>query len=486
MKMNVWIVDDDSSIRWVLEKALTNAHFNCVSFESGQQVIDALDTYVQKPAVLISDIKMPGLDGLTLLHHIKEQMPNLPVIIMTAHSDLDAAVNAYQKGAYDYIPKPFDVDEVIQLVERAISQTQSNKTNNNTTSKASTGIIGEAPSMQEVFRIIGRLSKSSISVLINGESGTGKELVAKALHIHSPRSQSPFIALNMAAIPKDLIESELFGHEKGAFTGAAQIRHGRFEQANGGTLFLDEIGDMPLDVQTRLLRVLADGQFYRIGGYSPVKVDVRIIAATHQDLQARVRESKFREDLFHRLNVIRILLPPLRDRIEDIPKLSEHFLHTTAKELGVESKVFSSEALNVLCRFNWPGNVRQLENICRWVTVMSSNKEVLVQDLPPELLQLSTAKTVVTNENTTLPTSHFSQQEVDWKVLLEQWAKQALIDGKTGILTEAINDVERILLRSALNFTRGHKQDASHLLGWGRNTLTRKLKDLSLDPTKHP
>ena len=331
-----------------------------------------------------------------------------------------------------------------------------------------------------MFRIIGRLSKSSISVLINGESGTGKELVAKALHTHSPRSQSPFIALNMAAIPKDLIESELFGHEKGAFTGAAQIRHGRFEQANGGTLFLDEIGDMPLDVQTRLLRVLADGQFYRIGGYSPVKVDVRIIAATHQDLQARVREGKFREDLFHRLNVIRILLPPLRDRAQDIPKLAEHFLRTTAKELGVESKVLSPDALNLLCLFNWPGNVRQLENVCRWVTVMSSNNEVYVQDLPPELLQLSASDASANYEVLTNVTNQILP-ETDWKKLLEQWAKQALLAGQTGILTQTVIDVERILLRCALNFTRGHKQDAANLLGWGRNTLTRKLKELSDD-----
>ena len=478
--MNVWIVDDDSSIRWVLEKALTNAHFNCISFSSGQEAIDALVTNPQKPAVLISDIKMPGMDGFTLLHHVKEQYPDLPVIIMTAHSDLDAAVNAYQRGAYDYIPKPFDVDEVIQLVERAIIQTQSKKNSNNTTAKASTGIIGEAPSMQEVFRIIGRLSKSSISVLINGESGTGKELVAKALHTHSPRSQSPFIALNMAAIPKDLIESELFGHEKGAFTGAAQIRHGRFEQANGGTLFLDEIGDMPLDVQTRLLRVLADGQFYRIGGYSPVKVDVRIIAATHQDLEARVREGKFRDDLFHRLNVIRILLPPLRDRAQDIPKLAEHFLNTTAKELGVESKVFSVESLEVLCKFNWPGNVRQLENTCRWVTVMSSSKEILVQDLPPELLQLTVPKNI-TRQEISIQDGNQMQKNIDWQYQLEQWAKEALLAGKVGILTEAVADVERILLNCALNFTRGHKQDAAHLLGWGRNTLTRKLKELSDD-----
>lgn len=480
--MNVWVVDDDSSIRWVLEKALTNAHFNCISFANGQDVIEALTNQLPKPAVLISDIKMPGIDGLSLLNYIKAQFPHLPVIIMTAHSDLDAAVNAYQKGAFDYIPKPFDVDEMIQLVERAIAQSQHlqvpNYQRTHVTAKASTGIIGEAPSMQEVFRIIGRLSKSSISVLINGESGTGKELVAKALHTHSPRSHSPFIALNMAAIPKDLIESELFGHEKGAFTGAAQIRHGRFEQANGGTLFLDEIGDMPLDVQTRLLRVLADGQFYRIGGYSPVKVDVRIIAATHQDLEARVREGKFRDDLFHRLNVIRILLPPLRDRAQDIPKLAEHFLYTTAKELGVESKVFSPEAMSVLCKFNWPGNVRQLENTCRWVTVMSSSKEILVQDLPPELLQFPMPKNSVGRNDISL-TLNDSQVAMDWQFLLEQWAKQSLVAGKSGILTEAVTEVERILLNCALNFTRGHKQEAANLLGWGRNTLTRKLKEFS-------
>lgn len=483
--MNVWIVDDDSSIRWVLEKALTQAHFNCISFATGQEVLTALETNPQKPAVLISDIKMPGIDGLTLLHHIKEQAPNLPVIIMTAHSDLDAAVNAYQKGAFDYIPKPFDVDEVVQLVERAILQSQEQRNQIHQKTETTTGIIGEAPVMQEVFRIIGRLSKSSINVLINGESGTGKELVANALHIHSPRSQQPFIALNMAAIPKDLIESELFGHEKGAFTGASQIRHGRFEQANGGTLFLDEIGDMPLDVQTRLLRVLSDGQFYRIGGYSPVKVDVRIIAATHQDLQTRVREGKFREDLFHRLNVIRIVLPPLRDRAQDIPKLAEHFLQITAKELGVEAKIFSKEALSVLSLFNWPGNVRQLENCCRWVTVMSSSKEILVQDLPPELLHFPTPTLLVdhdedhtSTQQTTQTSSLTSKTEISWQLLLENWAKQALISGKTGILTAAVADVERILLNCALNFTRGHKQEAAQLLGWGRNTLTRKLKEL--------
>lgn len=483
--MNIWIVDDDSSIRWVLEKALIKAQFNCISFSSGHEVLDALTRHPKQPNVLISDIKMPGLDGLALLKEIKDSYPNLPVIIMTAHSDLDAAVSAYQTGAFDYIPKPFDVDEVVQLVERAILKSQEQKSDQVVNSKNSTGIIGEAQSMQEVFRIIGRLSKSSISVLINGESGTGKELIAKALHTHSPRSQAPFIALNMAAIPKDLIESELFGHEKGAFTGANQVRHGRFEQAHGGTLFLDEIGDMPLDVQTRLLRVLADGQFYRIGGYSPVKVDVRIIAATHQHLEEQVKEGKFREDLFHRLNVIRILLPALRDRAQDIPKLADHFLQTTAKELAVEKKVFSAEALNALCQFNWPGNVRQLENTCRWATVMSTSKEILLQDLPPELLHVKSFNSEAAKKTTVLPTNNKRDQDIHWQILLENWAKQALLSGKTEILTEAINDVERILLTCALNFTRGHKKDAAQLLGWGRNTLTRKLKELDLISREH-
>lgn len=488
-KHNVWVVDDDSSIRWVLERALSNANMMCATFSNGQDVLDSLAYNPHKPAVLISDIRMPDLDGLTLLHQIKEHYPTLPVIIMTAHSDLDAAVSAYQEGAFDYVPKPFDVDEVVHLVERAILQNQENKSNPVTTNKASTGIIGEAPAMQDVFRIIGRLSKSSISVLINGESGTGKELVAKALHMHSPRASAPFIALNMAAIPKDLIESELFGHEKGAFTGANQIRHGRFEQANGGTLFLDEIGDMPLDVQTRLLRVLADGQFYRVGGYSPVKVDVRIIAATHQNLEEQVKEGKFREDLFHRLNVIRIMLPPLKERAEDIPKLANHFLQTTAKELGVEVKVLSDKAIQALCRFDWPGNVRQLENVCRWATVMSSSKEILEQDLPPELLNahISTAtnkdslNTLATTSVTDTTSSTLNPVEANWQNSLEQWTKKALATGQINILPDVVNDVERIMLECALSFTRGHKQEAAHLLGWGRNTLTRKLKELDFN-----
>lgn len=480
---HIWVVDDDSSIRWVLEKALTQAGFKCTCFENGKVALNALEVTIQKPSVLISDIKMPDIDGLALLKLVKTTNPALPVIIMTAHSDLDAAVNAYQKGAFDYIPKPFDVDEMVQLIERAIIQNQANISTQIENKTTSTGIIGEAPAMQEVFRIIGRLSKSSISVLINGESGTGKELVAQALHTHSPRSSASFIALNMAAIPKDLIEAELFGHEKGAFTGATQIRQGRFEQANGGTLFLDEIGDMPLDVQTRLLRVLADGQFYRIGGYSPVKVDVRIIAATHQNLQNRVKEGKFREDLFHRLNVIRITLPPLRERVSDIPTLAHYFLQKIANELGVEPKILTQESLSILLKFSWPGNVRQLENICRWLTVMSSSKEILPQDLPADIL---IEKPVIapskTNLYEQLVTSDVDKKLIieEWQKQLEKWSRHALSIGQENILPDVTYHVERILLQTALEYTRGHKQEAAKLLGWGRNTLTRKLKELDI------
>lgn len=487
-QQHIWVIDDDNSIRWVLEKALTHAGFKCQCFENGKSALNELETTISKPAVLISDIKMPEIDGLTLLNHVKKYYPALPVIIMTAHSDLDSAVNAYQQGAFDYIPKPFDVDEVVQLVERAIIQNQNNLSIHAENGKTSTGIIGEAPAMQEVFRIIGRLSKSSISVLINGESGTGKELVAQALHTHSPKANAPFIALNMAAIPKDLIESELFGHEKGAFTGATQVRQGRFEQANGGTLFLDEIGDMPLDIQTRLLRVLADGQFYRIGGYSPIKVDVRIIAATHQNLEIRVKEGKFREDLFHRLNVIKIVLPTLHERVEDIPALANHFLQVIAKELGVEPKILTPEALKALCQLNWPGNVRQLENVCRWITVMSPSKEILSQDLPTELIE---EKPIINqfNNDSHVPNKYESDitnfdnvtSNSDWKAHLNVWIKQEFISGKENLLPEVNYHVERILLQSALEFTRGHKQDAARILGWGRNTLTRKLKELHLD-----
>jgi len=464
-----WIVDDDSSIRWVLERALIGAGITCATFDSAHQVLDALAT--QTPDVLLSDIRMPGMDGLTLLMQLKQRHPMLPVIIMTAHSDLDAAVSAYQKGAFDYLPKPFDIDEAVALTERAIShyQEQQQPVRAQPANGPTADIIGEAPAMQDVFRIIGRLSRSSISVLINGESGTGKELVAHALHRHSPRVKSPFIALNMAAIPKELIESELFGHEKGAFTGANQIRQGRFEQANGGTLFLDEIGDMPLDVQTRLLRVLADGQFYRVGGYAPVKVDVRIIAATHQNLEQRVQEGKFRDDLFHRLNVIRVHLPPLRERREDIPRLASYFLQVAAKELGVEAKTLHPDTSSALTRLPWPGNVRQLENTCRWLTVMAAGQEVLIQDLPGELFDTQSQQTS-------------SQRAPDtWSQLLAQWADQALHSGHQDLLTEAQAELERTLLTTALNYTQGHKQEAARLLGWGRNTLTRKLKELDVE-----
>ncbi|MBD2811195.1 nitrogen regulation protein NR(I) [Xenorhabdus sp. Vera] len=468
----VWVVDDDSSIRWVLERALSGAGMECTCFEDADAVLAALSQ--GSPEVLLSDIRMPGLDGLSLLNQIKQSHPQLPVIIMTAHSDLDAAVSAYQHGAYDYLPKPFDIDETVALVERALShyREQHQSSSHPQVAGSVSDMIGEAPAMQDVYRIIGRLSRSSISVLINGESGTGKELVAHALHRHSPRACAPFIALNMAAIPKDLIESELFGHEKGAFTGANQVRQGRFEQANGGSLFLDEIGDMPLDIQTRLLRVLAEGQFYRVGGYAPVKVDVRIIAATHQNLEQRVAEGKFREDLYHRLNVIRVQLPPLRDRVEDIPRLTHHFLQQTAKELGVEAKVLHPATEVALMNLPWSGNVRQLENVCRWLTVMAASKEILVQDLPSDLIGNQS-----TEQAGSPPLSHSVSSE-SWSQLLAEWAKHALKEGKADLLSDALPLLERTLLNCALEYTNGHKQEAARLLGWGRNTITRKLKEL--------
>ncbi|MGF1785401.1 nitrogen regulation protein NR(I) [Photobacterium swingsii] len=461
----IWVVDDDSSIRWVLERTLIAAGMHCETFADADSVLDALERSV--PDVLVSDIRMPGTDGLTLLKGLQQDHPTLPVIIMTAHSDLDAAVNAYQEGAFEYLPKPFDIDETVSLVERAVSHSQEQKRQQpEQVLKPAPEIIGEAPAMQEVFRAIGRLSRSSISVLINGESGTGKELVAHALHRHSPRKNNAFIALNMAAIPKDLIESELFGHEKGAFTGANSVRQGRFEQANGGTLFLDEIGDMPLDIQTRLLRVLADGQFYRVGGHSPVNVDVRIIAATHQHLERLVAEGDFREDLFHRLNVIRVHLPALKDRRQDIPQLTQHFLQRASDELAVEMKTLHPSTEVILSDLDWPGNVRQLENTCRWLTVMASGKEILPADLPPELSQPTTA--VQTGD------------QPDWHHALANWAKDALSQGEHDLLSEALPAFEKILLDTALAHTHGHKQEAAKLLGWGRNTLTRKLKELDI------
>nr|WP_226664364.1 nitrogen regulation protein NR(I) [Microbulbifer aggregans] len=466
MNNRVWIIDDDRSIRWVLERALSRAGIDTTCYENGDRALD--DFYSEQPDVVISDIRMPGSDGFKLLQRFQAERPALPIIIMTAHSDLDSAVAAYQGGAFEYLPKPFDVDEAVAVTRRALAHANEQEIeepvtiDNGTSSKE---IIGEAPAMQEVFRAIGRLSHSNITVLINGESGTGKELVAQALHNHSPRKNQPFIALNMAAIPKDLMESELFGHEKGAFTGATAQRAGRFEQANGGTLFLDEIGDMPAETQTRLLRVLADGEFYRVGGHTPVKVDVRIIAATHQNLENLVQEHKFREDLFHRLNVIRIHIPRLSDRREDIPRLVRHFFNSAAKDLGVEPKILLKETEEYLSGLDWPGNVRQLENTCRWITVMASGREVHVDDLPPELHQQSAT----------------SDAPQDWQKALRLWADQALATGRREILSEAVPAFERALIEIALKHTAGRKRDAAELLGWGRNTLTRKLKELGMN-----
>ncbi len=469
MSHTVWIIDDDNSIRWVLEKALARADISCESYASADLMLQRLE--YDQPAVVVSDIRMPGTDGMALLSKLQELAPELPVIIMTAHSDLDSAVNAFKRGAFEYLPKPFDINDAVALIRRALDHAQVRQPKRKaTTTELSPEIIGEAPAMQEVFRAIGRLARSSISVLINGQSGTGKELVARALHKHSPRAEQPFIALNMAAIPKDLIESELFGHEKGAFTGANNLRKGRFEQADGGTLFLDEIGDMPLDVQTRLLRVLADGQFYRVGGHHAIGVDVRIIAATHQNLEQLVSENKFREDLFHRLNVIRVHLPQLKERKQDIAQLAQHFLLQAAKELNVEAKTLTKEAELCLSQLDWPGNVRQLENTCRWLTVMASGKHIVMADLPPELTAPTKTQQAVVNG-----------MAGSWQDLLAAWIGQKLNAGEENILAEAAPEFERTVLQQALQFTHGHKQDAAKRLGWGRNTLTRKLKELNIE-----
>ena len=462
---NVWIVDDDRSIRWVLEKALQQDGMQPVCFDSADSALLRLRRQ-QRPDVLISDIRMPGSSGLELLSAVRELHPGLPVIIMTAHSDLDSAVASYQGGAFEYLPKPFDVDEAGALGRRALAHSNEQGAVSSGSGSAHTPeIIGEAPAMQEVFRAIGRLSHSNITVLINGESGTGKELVAHALHRHSPRARSPFIALNMAAIPRELMESELFGHEKGAFTGAAVQRRGRFEQADGGTLFLDEIGDMPAETQTRLLRVLADGEFYRVGGHAPIKVDVRIIAATHQNLEALVQAGRFREDLFHRLNVIRIHIPTLSERREDIPTLAQHFLARAARELAVEPKVLKPQTQDYLKALPWPGNVRQLENTCRWITVMASGREVLTDDLPPELLSQ--------------PTTGASDN--NWEQNLRNWADQQLSRGVSNLLDQAVPAFERVMIETALKHSGGRRRDAALLLGWGRNTLTRKIKELGMN-----
>jgi two-component system, NtrC family, nitrogen regulation response regulator GlnG len=458
----VWIVDDDRSIRWVLEKALARENIPCSSFDSADAALAQLAAG-SVPRVLVSDIRMPGASGLDLLRQAKQQHPDLPVIIMTAYSDLDSAVAAFQGGAFEYLPKPFDVDQAVALVRRALEQVAP-QTGASPAEAVAPEILGQAPAMQEVFRAIGRLSQSHATVLINGESGTGKELVARALHRHSPRKDGPFVAINTAAIPRDLLESELFGHEKGAFTGANTQRRGRFEEAAGGTLFLDEIGDMPAELQTRLLRVLSDGQFYRVGGHQPIRANVRVITATHQNLEQRVKDGLFREDLFHRLNVIRLRLPPLRERIEDIPALARNFLANSAQQLGVEPKRLSDAALKFLQNAAWPGNVRQLENLCHWLTVMAPGQTIEIDDLPAEMRETPLAGPAA-----------------DWQALLAA-AADGLLASQQGAVWDTLgNAFEATLIRRALAATGGKRIEAAHLLGIGRNTITRKIQELGLD-----
>jgi two-component system nitrogen regulation response regulator GlnG len=460
--LNVWLVDDDASIRWVLERALRQGGMSPTAFDHADTALAALRR--ERPDVLITDIRMPGRSGLELLTEIRDSQPELPVIVMTAHSDLDSAVAAYQGGAFEYLPKPFDIDQAVDLVRRAAQQRV--RTDDATTeARRIPEMLGQAPAMQEVFRAIGRLSRSSMTVLITGESGTGKELVARALHRHSPRANKAFIALNTSAFTADLLESELFGHEKGSFTGADQLRRGRFEQADGGTLFLDEIGDMSPQLQTRLLRVLAEGEFYRVGGQVPVRVDVRVIAATHQDLEERVRQNLFREDLLHRLNVIRIEVPPLRSRREDIPELLMHYLSAAAIELGVEAKTLTPEAAAALSNFDWPGNVRQLVNACRRLTVTAPGREIKAEDIPADL------------GGSPGP----ARLQDEWTRQLSQWAERRLDAGETPLLDDAMPEFERTLIRAALRKAEGGRQEAARLLGWGRNTLTRKLKELAMN-----
>ncbi len=458
--LRVWIIDDDASIRWVLERALRNGGLAPRAFDSAEPALDALRRDV--PDVLMTDIRMPGRSGLDLLRRVHDTRPQLPVIVMTAHSDLGSAVSAYEGGAFEYLPKPFDIDQAVALVRRA-ARVHPPVAAPGAADAPIPELLGTAPAMQQVFRGIGRLSRSSVTVLITGESGTGKELVARALHEHSPRAGKPFVALNTAAIPGELLESELFGHERGAFTGADARRHGRFEQADGGTLFLDEIGDMSTPLQTRLLRVLAEGEFYRVGGQTPIRVDVRVIAATHQDLQARVAQGLFREDLYHRLNVIRLPLPPLRERAEDIPLLLRHYLRAAARELDVEVKALAPQAERALAAYGWPGNVRELVNLCRRLSVLAPGSEIRVEDLPQEIVA-----------GAAIPPS-------EWQRTLAAWAERAAVSSQGALLDLALPEFERTLIRAALKQTQGHRQEAAKLLGWGRNTLTRKLKELSLE-----
>lgn len=469
---NVWIVDDDRSIRWVLEKALQKADIPCKTFSEAESVLQAIKK--EQPALILSDIHMPGKSGLEMLAEIKKSYPKLPIIIMTAYSDLDSAVASFQGGAFEYLPKPFDIDKAIELVRRATEESEEEE--QTPAEETASEIIGKAPAMQEVFRAIGRLSQSKATVLLTGESGAGKEVVARALHKHSPRSNAPFVAINMAAIPKDLMETELFGHEKGAFTGASAIRHGRFEQAEGGTLFLDEIGDMPAELQTRLLRVLSDGYYYRVGGHQSLKANVRIIAATHQNLEAMVRENRFREDLYHRLNVIRLRLPPLRERPEDIPLLVNHFLQKSAENLGVEPKLMSEEAMEFLKRFPFPGNVRQLGNLCNWLVVMAPSQHIRVTDLPEEVRNGEAEKLHKNCE-----VSGSTPAGGSWEELLKGEVKEMLKNQSPDLMKQLADTFESIVIGTALEYTHGRRVDAATRLGIGRNTITRKIAELKLE-----
>ncbi|WP_116137769.1 nitrogen regulation protein NR(I) [Trinickia diaoshuihuensis] len=502
----IWIVDDDQSIRWVLEKALARENFPTRSFANVREALAALEH--ESPQVLVSDIRMPGASGLELLQAIRERLPDLPVIIMTAYSDLDSAVAAFQGGAFEYLAKPFDVDKAVELIHRAVDESLRGSQAGEAVLADAPEMLGQAPAMQDMFRAIGRLSHSAATVLITGESGTGKELVARALHRHSPRANGPFIALNTAAIPKDLLESELFGHERGAFTGAQAMRQGRFEQAESGTLFLDEIGDMPFDLQTRLLRVLSDGQFYRVGGHSPLRANVRVIAATHQNLESRVRQGLFREDLYHRLNVIRLRLPPLRERREDIPLLTRHFLQKSARDLGVEPKRVSDAALAYLATLPFPGNVRQLENLANWLTVMAPAQTIEIKDLPPDLVSGSTPETAAeiiaspaataVTAGTPLPVDGERNGAASivpaslagvatglpvsvWESGLRAEVARMLRENTVDVMDELARRFEAAVIREALDFTRGRKVEAAERLGIGRNTITRKIQELHLE-----
>ncbi len=481
----IWVVDDDHAIRFVLEKALSREGLPVRSFSNTRDVRAALEAD-GPPQVLISDIRMPGGSGLDLLTAVKAEHPRLPVIVMTAFSDLDSAVSAFQGGAFDYLAKPFDLQRAVELIRRAMEQSETEGALLDAQA-ATPEMLGQAPAMQELFRAIGRLSQSQVTVLITGESGAGKELVARALHKHSPRAAGPFVAINTAAIPKDLLESELFGHERGAFTGAQAMRRGRFEQAEGGTLFLDEIGDMPLELQTRLLRVLSDGHYYRVGGHSPIRSQVRVIAATHQHLEQRVRDGVFREDLFHRLNVIRLRLPPLRERREDIPLLARNFLQESSRELGVEPKRLSDAALARLMAFDFPGNVRQLQNLCHWLTVMAPSQVVEAKDLPPEVLEAQPTPTSNDAAPTVPPPAGEAPTLVptvaaqDWVRQVAVEAAQDFVRGDAGVWDRFSQRFEASLIEAALAHTRGRRIEAARLLGIGRNTITRKIQELGLD-----